>query len=421
MMKKLTTIALSCIILYWVSCNFTSQSSRRGLIVRKHPQISDIQPSSKEFYSEVIAGLKEKKITLITNPSGIGRNPGKIKEHLQKYSISLEFLIGLEHGFLGIEEDFSHRARDIDAIFSVPIYHIYKIKKSRLKQLLAPLDAVVFDVQDVGMRCYTYVTVLKRVMDVLAPKTRLIVLDHINPGIHFPPRGQKMDQQLFNFAGEFPSLFISGLTIGESASYYNHAHLNSRVNLSIIPVKNYRREITYEESGIGWDTPSPNLPTLDSARNYYSLVLLEGVNVSVGRGTQAPFVYFGAPWMTKPDKLAETLNRTSNREYYYRVVYFKPDFGPYKGKICQGLRLTIVDINYDPIRAGYLLIQAIKATYPKHFRWRGGGKRYWLDLLWGTADFRRAIDKDQTYWQFYSTFSNGEQEMLKIVKRYRIY
>ena len=420
-MKKKAILLFSLFfVFYWFSCSLTNKGYK-NFIVRKHPLGTNIIPAATTFYKDVLPTLRGKKVALITNPSGIGQNPDKISQKFRQHSVSIEFLIGLEHGFLGLEEDFSSKSQDVDAIFKLPIYHIYRTKKNKLRSLLAEVDAVIFDVQDVGMRCYTYLTVLKRVMDTLKADVRLVLLDHINPGIHFRPRGQMMRAKLYNFAGEFPSLFISGLTIGESASYYNHALLNSKVNLTVITVKNYQRGTNFEEAGIVWNTPSPNLPNLDSARNYYSLVLLEGINVSVGRGTQAPFVYFGAPWFKTPDKLAQALNQTSNREYYYQVVYFKPDFGPYAGKICKGLRLTIVNTNYDPIRAGYILVQTLKKFYPKNFRWRKSGRRFWLDMFWGTTDFRKSIDAGKNYWDFHKLFSKVEEDMYEKVKLYRIY
>lgn len=116
------------------------------------------------------------------------------------------------------------------------------------------------------------------------------------------------------------------MTLGESAAYYNAEYLENRVQLKIISPKNAKRSFDWDKEGIPWITPSPNLPTVDSAVNYLGLVLLEGVNVSVGRGTTAPFVYFGAPWMIEPEKLAEELNQNSGGDYYYQTVFFSYNF-----------------------------------------------------------------------------------------------
>ncbi|MCB1159770.1 MAG: DUF1343 domain-containing protein, partial [Leptospiraceae bacterium] len=264
-------------------------------VLKKHPSESNIKESIHRFYKETIPSLKEKKIALVTNPSGIGRDPFTLKDTLQKHSVHLSFLLALEHGILGLEEDFSNKVQTQDKILEVPAYHVYRLKRKQLQALLKEVDAVVFDVQGMGIRCYTYLTVLKRIMDVLSEKTELIVLDHIPPGLSLGIRGDTLEKPYKNFAAEFPLPFITGLSIGEAALYYNHEFLASRVKLKVLKVENYKRNIPYEASGLPWYTPSPNLPGLESARNYYSLVLLEGTNLSVGRGTQAPFIYFGAP------------------------------------------------------------------------------------------------------------------------------
>lgn len=359
---------------------------------------------------------------LATNPSGIGTNPTRIKDEFEKHNIKLEHLIGLEHGFLGLEEDFSQTPVTMDSTFQRPLYHIYKIKDSELRDLLKEVDFVIFDVQDVGMRCYTYVSVLKRLMDGLKGlETKLIVLDHINISMHLPPLGERMNPKNLNFAGEFPSLFITGMTMGESATFYNKMYAKESVKLEVIPVLGYKRGVYFEDTGIPWTTPSPNLPMVDSARNYLSLVLLEGVNVSVGRGTQAPFIYFGATWMTNPEKLAETLSKLDNRAYYFTTVYFKPLYGPYKGKICTGLRMNLVRPDYDPILLAYELIKGLKETYPNDFKWNKGATNFWIDQLWGNENFRKSVSSGKNYEEFHNSFKGVEMEERKKITPFLMY
>jgi uncharacterized protein YbbC (DUF1343 family) len=389
---------------------------------RIHPSDSKITPSSEIFYSEILPKLSGKKIMLVTNPSGIGNNPSRIISEFEKNQVRLEHLIGLEHGFLGLEEEFSQTPVTMDTTFSRPLYHIYKVKDSELRDLLAEVDVVLFDVQDVGMRCYTYVSVMKRLLDgISGSKTQMILLDHIHIAMHLPPMGERMDPKHLNFAGEFPSLLISGMTLGESANFYAKEFLGGKVNLNVIGVKGYKRGTYFEETGLPWFTPSPNLPMVESARNYLSLVMLEGVNVSVGRGTQAPFVYFGAPWMTEPSILATKLQKYGNNAYYFSPVYFKPTFGPHKGKICAGLRMNLVHPNYDPIELAYELIRTMKEIYPKDFRWNKGSQNYWADQLWGTDHFRNAINESLSYAAFRETYQKVETDEKNKIKPYLMY
>ncbi|MBM9592358.1 DUF1343 domain-containing protein [Leptospira sp. 201903075] len=389
---------------------------------RVHPADSELRVSSDIFYEKILPTMAGKKLMLATNPSGIGTSPKKIITSLEKYKITLEHLIGLEHGFLGLEEEFSQTPVTMDATFNRPLYHIYRIKDAELRELIKEVDYVVFDVQDVGMRCYTYLSVLKRLMDAMKnTKTKLIVLDHIHVAMHLPPMGEKMNPRNLNFAGEFPSLLITGMTVGEATRFYNKEYLKDSVDVLIVPVEGYRRGMYFEDTGIPWTTPSPNLPMVDSARNYLSLVLLEGVNVSVGRGTQAPFVYFGAPWMTNPEELANKLASLGNKSYYFSPVYFKPTFGPHKGKICSGLRMNLVRPDYDPIQLAYDLIRLMKETYPNDFKWSKGATNHWVDQLWGNDHFRTSINEGKSFSEFHQTYLSDEENEAKKVAPYLLY
>ncbi|WP_000935308.1 exo-beta-N-acetylmuramidase NamZ domain-containing protein, partial [Leptospira interrogans] len=159
---------------------------------RKHIADSKLIPSEIEFYSNILPGLSGKNVILITNPSGIGRSPERILREFKKHDVKIKHLIGLEHGFLGLEEDFSKSPVTVDEFFNLPIYHIYRVKNAELPTILKGADAILFDVQDMGMRCYTYLTVLKRIMDGIPDptNTRLIVLDHVNPALYLKGRGE---------------------------------------------------------------------------------------------------------------------------------------------------------------------------------------------------------------------------------------
>ncbi|TGK78558.1 DUF1343 domain-containing protein [Leptospira noumeaensis] len=389
---------------------------------RVHPLDSKMRISQDIFYEKVLPTMTGKKLMLATNPSGIGTNPKKIITSLEKHKITLEHLIGLEHGFLGLEEEFSQTPVTMDSTFNRPLYHIYRIKDSELRDLVREVDYVVFDVQDVGMRCYTYLSVLKRLMDAMKnTKTKLIVLDHIHVAMHLPPMGEKMNPRNLNFAGEFPSLLITGMTIGEASRFYNKEYLKDSVDVMVVPVEGYRRGMYFEDTGIPWTTPSPNLPMVDSARNYLSLVLLEGVNVSVGRGTQAPFVYFGAPWMTNAEEFASKLAALGNKSYYFSPVYFKPTFGPHKGKICSGLRMNLVRPDYDPIQLAYDLIKLMKETYPNDFKWSKGSTNHWVDQLWGNEHFRTSINEGKSFADFHKTYLAEEENERSKIAPYLIY
>ena len=417
MKLSITHFFLLIIVLYWIGC--TTQTIIEYKYIRKNPLDSKVVPSFEGFYNDKLKSFSGKKVALVTNPSGIGNDPSRIIKSFQEHSISLEFLVGLEHGLLGLEEYFGKEPKSIDPEFQKPVYHIYKIKTEELKEILAPIDVLIFDVQDMGMRCYTYITVLKRIMDNLNANQELVILDHISPGMEILPKGDFLTTENINFAGEFPSPLITGMSMGEAALFYNGEYLEQKVKLQVIPVKNYKRGMIFEETGLFWNTPSPNLPNLDSARNYMALVLLEGVNVSVGRGTQAPFVYFGAKWMTKNKEIADELNKLS-KDYFFQTVYFKPAFGPFAGEICRGLRMNLVKVQYDPIELGYQIIELIKKHHPEEFAWRGSTS-FFVDKLWGSDTLRNSINQNVGYKTFSQNFLSKEKNFYTLSKKYYIY
>ena len=387
--------------------------------VRIHPRDAGIIYSDSIFYSQTLPTLAGKNVMIISNPSGIGNHPEKILQEFRKNNVNIRFFLGLEHGFLGLDEQFSPVPVTIDPLFNLPVYHIYKLKESEIKDLISTVDAVIFDVQDMGMRCYTYISVLRRVMDQMGKK-ELIILDHINPRMLYKPMGELVKKQFVNFAADFPLPIITGLSMAESALFYNSEFLKNSVNLKIIKPKGYSRSDTFEQAGLQWYTPSPNLPVMESARNYFSLVLLEGVNVSVGRGTQAPFIYFGAPWMNG-HKMLDELNRLGEGKVYYQAVFFKPEFGPYANKICRGLRMNVTDSSYDPIKTIYQLITVMRKNFPGNFSWEKSGGLYRIDSLWGTSSFRHAIGKGKSFEEFHNTYRVQEEELFRKTKKYYLY
>ncbi|MEM7181841.1 MAG: DUF1343 domain-containing protein [Spirochaetota bacterium] len=389
---------------------------------RLHPAQRKVRLSTEEFYRSELQNLRGKKVLLVSNPSGIGRNPEKLQKQFAKYDVTITAILGMEHGFLGLKEDFSRKKISRDAIFAVPVFHAYRTKKENLHHLLETVDTVLFSVQDMGMRCYTYITVLKRLLDAAAgQRTQILVLDQVSPSLHLPPRGDTLLAENQTFAGEFPSLVFTGMSIGEAALFYNAEYLKKSVKLKVIPVKGYRRGMRMEETGIAWNTPSPNLPTIAAARNYQALVNLEGVNVSVGRGTQAPFVYFGAPWMQNPEDIIKELHIRSDYKVLLQPVYFQPTFSMYKGKICRGIRMQVLDPTYDPVHFSYHLLKLLKQYYPNDFRWRKQGKGYSIDKLWGSNRLRLALDSGMTYAQLQKLIGPIEEKSLAKVKPYYLY
>lgn len=398
--------------------NYHPILSERVFPLQPHPEETLLASSEQIFFQQVLPELKKKSILIITNPSGIGRMPHTLRAELDKNKVQLKAFLTPEHGLLGLDETMGRKKVKNHSFFQVPVYNANFLKGRRLRKILQKVDAIVFDIQELGIRCFTYVTVLKRVMDVMTDKQPLIILDHIHPGVHLQPMGIAVSNKFRNYAGEMAGNFITGLTMAEYAYFYNEEYLRGTRNILLITVKNYQRHMLFDRTGIPWRSPSPNLPSIAAARNYYALALLEGVNVSLGRGTQLPFLVFGAPWIRNPEKMVKTLNAGA-KEYYFEPVYFKPRYSMYKGKICRGLRLKILYADYHPIRLAYKMLTILRKY--RGFRWRRFGKNYQIDYLWGSSSLRRAIMAGKTFQNFHNRYQKQEEKLKDVLQKYLLY
>jgi uncharacterized protein YbbC (DUF1343 family)/CubicO group peptidase (beta-lactamase class C family) len=303
--------------------------------------------------------LKGLRIGLITNRSGIDSQGRRTAELLSRNpSVKLAAIFSPEHG-LGADRD-EKVASSRDLSTGLPVYSLYGDNLRPADEMLKGIDALVFDIQDVGARFYTYITTMAYAMEAAAKKgIRFFVLDRPNPITAAMVQGPLLEEGFQSFTGCFPMPVRHGMTVGELALMFNK-EMRLEAKLEVISMKGYRRTDWYDETGLPWVNPSPNIRTLNQAVLYPGVALVEGANLSVGRGTDNPFEIVGAPWI-RAEELASYLNRREIQGVRFMPVEFVPRENRFRDKICRGIQIIITD--RQALDAAGLGIELITALY----------------------------------------------------------
>jgi uncharacterized protein YbbC (DUF1343 family) len=313
-------------------------------------------------FSEV-AGLR---IGLVTNRSVRNSNGQSTIEVLAKApGLNLVAIFTPEHG-LGADREGNIQSSH-DAETGLPVYSLYGASRRPLDSMLFGVDAFVIDLQDVGVRFYTYATTMAYVMEAAAAKhIPVIVLDRPNPIAAAGVKGPMLEPGLLSFTGYFSMPVQHGMTLGELALMFN-AEKSIGANLSVVRMQNYRRESWYDETGLAWTNPSPNLRTIEEAILYPGVALIEGANVSVGRGTSTPFEIAGVPWI-EGHSLLSYLETRGIPGVRFAAADFTPEADRYAHVLCHGVRISLAERSkFNAPRLGIELAAALHRLYPEHF------------------------------------------------------
>ena len=349
--------------------------------------------------------IQGKRIGLVTNQSAVTRDlqhAVKLLQHGRGWTLTA--LFGPEHGIWGEAQDMAHVDHSIDPATGLPVYSLYGKSEDDLKprrDVLRTLDALVIDLQDIGSRYYTFIYTMALCMREAAPLgIEVIVLDRPNPidGIHL--EGNIREDKYSSFVGLFPLPTRHGMTAGELAHwfarFYRNAH-NIECNLTVVPMRGWKRSMWWGDTGLPWVIPSPNMPTVFTAAVYPGMCLIEGTNLSEGRGTTHPFEFFGAPWL-EPFKLAERLNHLDLPGVCFRPHYFIPTFQKHAKQVCGGVELHVTNrAEFEPYRTGLWCVKVARDLNPELFDWRREtyefvSDRLAIDLLAGSARYRELVE-----------------------------
>jgi uncharacterized protein YbbC (DUF1343 family)/CubicO group peptidase (beta-lactamase class C family) len=312
------------------------------------------------------APLSGKRVGLITNHTGLDAAGRRTIDLLARApGVKLRAIFSPEHGLSGKLD--AKVASGKDTPTNLPVHSLYGETRRPTSDMLKDLDALVFDVQDAGARFYTYMTTMAYAMEAAAQKgIEFVVLDRPNPISAARVEGPVSDKDIKSFTTYFPMPVRHGMTLGELARMFNGED-RMGVRLNVIPMQGYRREMWFDETGMAWVNPSPNLRSLTQAIFYPGVALAEASNVSVGRGTPAPFEVLGAPWI-RSEELADYLKNRQIPGVEFAAVAFTPDSNRFRGQACQGVRMILKDRDrLDSVRLGIEILGALHRLHPGQF------------------------------------------------------
>lgn len=374
--------------------------------------------------------LRGLRIGLVTHPAAVNGRFRHIHEILADApGVRLAALFGPEHGLMGEEQDLIGVGGGTETESGLRIYSLYGDSFDSLsptEEQLRGLDVLVIDLQDVGSRYYTFQATMLFCLEAAArQRLRVVVLDRPNPIGGERVEGPLLRKGYESFVGIHTLVTRHGLTIGELARLYQ-AERNLNVELMVVPCEGWRRDVEFDRTGLPWVLPSPNMPALETALVYPGQCLLEGTNLSEGRGTTRPFELCGAPWIDAP-KLCRRLRDESWSGVDFRPVWFRPTFHKFAGQICAGVQLHVTDRQtFQPVRTTLALLAAIREQSGDKFAWRREtyefvSDRPAIDLLFGSDRERRALEAGMPATEICRAWEAEEDAFRQRCRPYLIY
>ena len=413
-MVRLKSISfLIFIIILFLGCKIKSN---------KVNSVENLHNNSFKLGSEVLIDehldlLVGKRVGIITNSTGILSNGKQLYETLLEKGIMVVRIFTPEHGF-GANDDYSLK-------LSVPVTPLYKQNNHLTSDNLNNIDVLIFDIQDLGVRYYTYISTLYYTMiDACNNKKEYIICDRPSIASLTYIDGFMLEKDYESFVGAVPVPVMYGMTAGELAQFLkDQIPDNNNFNLKVIAMKGYTRQTNYESLKLPWVKPSPSIINLTSARLYPALCFLEGVNISVGRGTDNPFQFFGAPNLNTEGILTE-LEKSNLKGVSFSLCSFTPykkisSYDPeYMNKECNGISLKITDLmHYEPVKVNILILIALKKHFAD-FKWT---KNNFIDKLAGTDRLRKMIDNGSSFEDIVGSYQEELKKFNQLRAKYLLY
>ena len=381
------------------------------------------------FSKEYFPLIEGKRIGLVTNHTGLLPDGQHLVDALhQDDRVSLSLLFGPEHGIRGDED--THVADGRDNATGLPVISLYGKVRKPTPEILQEIDVLIFDIQDIGARFYTYIATMRHVLEAAAEQgIPYLVLDRPNAigGLYVDgPVGDKAFEPVVG-VDQLP--VVHGMTIGELAWMFNEQRAKQhlpKADLTVVPMGNYTRDMWYDQTGLPWVKPSPNMLTLTTATLYPTTCLLEGTNISEGRGTLHPFEHMGAPWINGAE-LAKQLNGYGLEGISFKEGGFRPGgvvdgitiYPPkFMGEACHSAELVVLDRDkFESAKAAVYMLHALDQLYPEQLEWREGR----MDGLWKTASVREKIQAGMSPEEIIEPWKKELAYFLQVRGRYLMY
>jgi uncharacterized protein YbbC (DUF1343 family) len=343
--------------------------------------------------------ISRERIGLLCNPASVDSRLDHARLVVdQRFPRQLKALYSPQHGFFAEKQDNMIESADLlDSVLQIPVYSLYGKSRKPDARMFEPIDVLLVDLQDVGTRVYTFIYTLSYCLEAARDYgVRVIVLDRPNPINGIEVEGNCLSADCASFVGRYPIPMRHGLTIGEIAKLFND-YFAIGCDLEVIPMEGWQRDMLFADTALPWVAPSPNLPTPQSTLVYPGQVLLEGTNISEGRGTTQPFELLGAPYIDVP-KIMSTLERTNLPGLILRPAVFEPTSNKWQATPCRGFQIHITDAGrLRPYATTLHLIRAVMANHPEQFEWTSPPYEYEfermpIDLIIGDRGIRERLE-----------------------------
>ena len=372
--------------------------------------------------------LADARVGLICNQASVNHKLLHAADLLYDHpKVDLRALFGPQHGIRGdVQDNMIETGHTVDQQTGLPIHSLYSETREPTEAMLKDIDVLVFDMQDVGCRIYTFAYTMANSM-VAARKfgKKVIVCDRPNPinGLHVA--GNVLEPEQASFVGQFTIPTRHGMTLGELARMFNqHFELNS--DLEVVEMEGWERGFWHDQTDAPWVMPSPNMPTLDSATVFPGTVHFEGTQLSEGRGTTRPFELVGAPYVDAED-YARRLNDLALPGVFFRSCIFRPTFQKLAGTSCGGVQIHVIDRDaFEPVITGIAMVKLAHELYPKQFRWKDPPYEYVydrnpFDVIAGSSSIREAIEKGTEIGEIQKNWTNGLDAFKQVRESYLLY
>ncbi len=390
--------------------------------------VGQVKTGADLLFEKQFKLIEGKRVGLVTNHSALLSNGKHLADALNEDKrTKLTVLFGPEHGVRGDAPAGAQIDNDMDTKTGVRVYSLYGKINKPTPEMLRDVDVLIYDIQDVGVRFYTYVSTLSYAMEAAAENNiPYIVLDRPNPIRGTWVEGFNRDDSLRSFVGLHPIVIAHGMTIGELATMYNDEGWMKdgvKAKLTVVKMEGWMRSMWYDETGLKWVRPSPNLPTLKSAIVYPGTCFFEGVNISEGRGSEHPFEYMGAPYID-PVKWANALNACNLQGVEFEPTNFTPRsiegvvlHPKYEGVSCKGVWVRIIDRNVlEPVKVGVYMLATAKELFADSVKWRRS-----INRLAGTPKLAAAIDAGVPPERIVEMWRDDVEKFKKIRAKHLLY
>ncbi|MFJ5749033.1 exo-beta-N-acetylmuramidase NamZ domain-containing protein [Peribacillus frigoritolerans] len=393
--------------------------SSKSVTAVKEKKKQKVNPGIEVLLKEEKNVLSGKKVGLITNPTGIDSKLTSIVDLLHDDpDIHLTALFGPEHGVRGDAQAGASVEYYIDEKTGLPVYSLYGKTKKPTPEMLKDVEVLVFDIQDVGTRYYTYIYTMAYAMEAAKENDiPFIVLDRPNPQGGESVDGPVLEPEFSSFVGLYPIPLKHGMTVGELATLFNK-EFKIGADLKVIKMKGWKRDMDYDDTGLPFVLPSPNMPAVSTTFVYPATGLIEGTNVSEGRGTTKPFELIGAPYING-DELAGKLNALRLPGVKFRAASFTPTFSKHAGKLSHGVEIYITDREqFKAVPTGLHIIKTIQDLYPGDFEFLAANN---FNLLIGNGWIMSRIKEGSTVNEILKEYQVKQDAFKKVRKNYLLY